>query len=167
MAERLLTGSVQGAVVIALVWLACRRLTWMPASVQATLWWLAALKMVVALLPLPAVSLPLLPAPDLPPADLAVLDLVARPAESATIGSWLALLVFIWVAILLAQSARLVVAFRQMQGVIRRSVPLPDEGAAVDRTRSRLRSPLACVVRWSSCPRRWRPVICRWRSPTS
>ena len=131
MAERLLTGSVQGAVVIAMVWLACRHLRWMPASAQSALWWIAALKMVVSLLPLPAISVPLLPPPDLPPADLAFVDVIARPAEPATSGSWVALLMAVWIAGVLVQGIRLLLAYRQLRGVIRRSVPLGDESTAV------------------------------------
>jgi beta-lactamase regulating signal transducer with metallopeptidase domain len=131
MAERLLTGSVEGAVVITMVWLACRRLRWMPASVQSALWWLAALKMVVALLPIPAISLPLLPPPDLPPADLAVLDLMTAPAEPATIGNWMAIVMVIWLSGVCVQGVRLLLAFRQLRGVIRRSTPLAEDTVAV------------------------------------
>lgn len=46
-ADSLLTGSVQGTLVVALMWLASRRLAKVPASVQAALWWLAALKLLL------------------------------------------------------------------------------------------------------------------------
>ena len=60
--ERLAVGSLQGAVVIALAWAACRWIPRVPAALQAWVWWLVAAKLVVALLPLPAVPVPLLPA---------------------------------------------------------------------------------------------------------
>jgi beta-lactamase regulating signal transducer with metallopeptidase domain len=59
--ERLLTGSVQGAFVIALVWLVCRNIAAIPASARAFLWWLASLKLALALMPLPSLPVPLLP----------------------------------------------------------------------------------------------------------
>src|SRR5688500_6617527 len=60
--ERLLIGSLQGAVVIALVWLVCRLVPRIPAAVQAALWWLAALKLVLVFTPVPALPVALLPA---------------------------------------------------------------------------------------------------------
>ena len=43
--ERLLAGSLQGAVVVALAWAACRWIPRVPASLQAWVWWLVALKL--------------------------------------------------------------------------------------------------------------------------
>jgi len=60
--ERLLTGSVQGTFVVALVWLVCRNIAAIPASARAFLWWLASLKLALALVPLPSLPVPLLPA---------------------------------------------------------------------------------------------------------
>ena len=133
-AERLLTGSLQGAVVIGVVWLACRYIKGMPASVQAALWWLAALKLVLTFAPIPAIPLALLPASDLPalPAtDLAVLDLVQRPAAPASPWSWLSVVVGLWIAVVIAQAIHLVQVFLALRGVVRRSTPLPPEGAGV------------------------------------
>ena len=130
-AERLLTGSLQGAVVIGVVWLACRYIKGMPASVQAALWWLAALTLVLTFAPIPAIPLALLPASDLPalPAtDLAVLDLVQRPAAPASPWSWLSVVVGLWIAVVIAQAIHLVQVFRALRGVVRRSTPLPPEG---------------------------------------
>ena len=62
--ERLAVGSLQGAVVVALAWAACRWIPRVPAALQAWVWWLVAAKLVVVLLPLPAVPVPLLPASD-------------------------------------------------------------------------------------------------------
>ena len=60
--ERLAVGSLQGAVIIGLAWAACRWIPRVPAALQTWVWWLVAAKLVVALLPLPAVPVPLLPA---------------------------------------------------------------------------------------------------------
>ena len=60
--ERLLIGSLQGAVVIALVWLACRFVPRIPAAAQSMLWWLVALKLVLTFAPVPGLPVPLLPA---------------------------------------------------------------------------------------------------------
>jgi beta-lactamase regulating signal transducer with metallopeptidase domain len=61
-AASLLEGSISGAVVIALVWVVCRRVRSIPPSARAMLWWLASLKLVVALLPLPSFGVAVLPA---------------------------------------------------------------------------------------------------------
>jgi hypothetical protein len=60
--ERLLIGSLQGVLVIALVWLVCRLVPRIPAAAQAALWWLAALKLVLVFTPVPALPVALLPA---------------------------------------------------------------------------------------------------------
>jgi putative polysaccharide export protein (PEP-CTERM system associated) len=59
--ERLLVGSLQGAAVIAVVWLVCRACPRLPASTQALLWWIAALKLALVFVPAPAVTVALLP----------------------------------------------------------------------------------------------------------
>ncbi|HSS48064.1 MAG TPA: M56 family metallopeptidase, partial [Thermoanaerobaculia bacterium] len=61
--ESLLRASLQGAVLIGLVWLACRLFPRLPASVRCGLWWVACLKLLVGLVWLAPVRLPLLPAP--------------------------------------------------------------------------------------------------------
>ncbi len=57
----------QGAVAIALVWLVCRALPRMPASIRCWLWRLAYLKLIVALIWSSPVHLALLPAPPVRP----------------------------------------------------------------------------------------------------
>src|SRR5688500_5785969 len=63
--DRLVAGSVQAAVVVALAWAACRWIPRVPAALQAWVWWLVALKLALTFIPLPALPLPLLPAADL------------------------------------------------------------------------------------------------------
>ena len=54
----LLGASIQAALVIGLVWTVCRLVPRMPASVRSGLWWLASLKLLLGLLPIPALSVP-------------------------------------------------------------------------------------------------------------
>jgi bla regulator protein blaR1 len=75
-AASLLEGSISGAVVIALVWVVCRQVRSIPPSARAMLWWLASLKLVVALLPLPSFGVAVLPIPVLSTA------IVASPVTS-------------------------------------------------------------------------------------
>jgi beta-lactamase regulating signal transducer with metallopeptidase domain len=79
--ERLFVASTQGAVVIALVWLLCRTMRGLPAAAHATLWWLAALKLLLAFTPVPAIELQLLPA-----AVASLVDATPNAVASAAIG---------------------------------------------------------------------------------
>jgi bla regulator protein BlaR1 len=54
--------SIEGGLFIAGVWIVCRLLPRLPASLRCGLWWAACLKLLLGLVPLPAVRLPLLPA---------------------------------------------------------------------------------------------------------
>ena len=86
--ERLAIGSVQGAAAVGLAWAACRWIARVPAGLQAWVWWLVAVKLVAALLPLPAVRLPLLPASEAgvtaaAPATAARHPIAVRPAPAA------------------------------------------------------------------------------------
>ena len=145
-ADRLLAGSLQGAVVIALVWIACRRIPRVPASVQAALWWVAALKLVVALLPVPALPIPLLPAGDADvlraetakpgPAAVPVRALegtgAARPpAHVPTVTPWRTALIGVWLVVLALQAVRLILERRSLRAVVRRAVPRTGEDAVV------------------------------------
>ena len=61
-AEVLLRSSLQGALFIAAVWLACRLFPRLPAAVRCGLWWAACLKLLVGLVWVSPVEIPLLPA---------------------------------------------------------------------------------------------------------
>jgi bla regulator protein blaR1 len=145
LAARLLTGALHGAFVIAVVWLVCRRFPAIPAPVQAGLWWLASLKLLLVFLPLPAVALPLLPAILAPePGSLPALTetaatLTAVP-PSAALGTslWLSIVVALWASGLLVQAVRLLFAFRRVHGLVGRATPLPpnDGAIAVDLARA-------------------------------
>jgi beta-lactamase regulating signal transducer with metallopeptidase domain len=54
--------SIEGGLFIAGVWIVCRLLPRLPASLRCGLWWAACLKLLLGLVALPAVRLPLLPA---------------------------------------------------------------------------------------------------------
>jgi beta-lactamase regulating signal transducer with metallopeptidase domain len=151
-ADRLLTGSLEGAVLIAIVWLAVRRLPGIRASVQATLWWLVALKLLLTLIPVPSVSIPVLPAragagaahaelatSHLPRfAAAAAAELSAGglrrgpPAQGATASAgWLMGLVGLWCAGLGVQAIRLLIALHTVRSLIRRSEPPAPEDVAL------------------------------------
>ena len=57
----LLRASVEAAIVAGVVWGLCRAVPTLPAAVRVWLWWLVSLKLVVGLMPVPAVPLPWLP----------------------------------------------------------------------------------------------------------
>src|SRR5574341_1239082 len=51
-----------GLPIVAVAWLAGQLLPWLTPRVTAALWWIAALKLVVSLAPVPGIVVPLLPA---------------------------------------------------------------------------------------------------------
>jgi beta-lactamase regulating signal transducer with metallopeptidase domain len=147
--ERLITGSLQGAVVITLVWAACRWLPRVPASLQAWVWWLVALKLALTLVPLPALPLPLLPAADLgSTAEAAVVApgsagtssgfAAAGLAEtnrtleagSGTPTHWLAVVMMAWLVGVAAHGAMLLHAAAGLRRIVRRSSPLSNAEVA-------------------------------------
>jgi beta-lactamase regulating signal transducer with metallopeptidase domain len=147
LAGKLAEGSVQGAVVIGLVWLVCWRVRSIPASVRALLWWTASLKLVLSFVALPAIPIPLLP----PAAPIETVDVrntlppltpEAAPAERpvqtgapARETSFLLLgAIAVWLAGLAAQTRRLLAASRRLRRVIVRAVPFDEDAAnAADR----------------------------------
>ncbi len=150
--ERLLIGSIQGAVILALVWLACLLFPRIPAAAQAALWWLAALKLVLAFTPLPAVPVPVLPTGF----DLQTERLFAQPPSAAeeivapvwlekhvvvpghddwfvatATTPWFRAVLLAWFLALLIQAGRLVFAHRHLRGVVRRSLAWTDDEIGV------------------------------------
>src|SRR5262249_51796151 len=63
---RLLGASLAGGALALLVWCFCRAVPQLPASWRCWLWWGVALKLLVGLLPLPALAVPVLPAASAP-----------------------------------------------------------------------------------------------------
>jgi beta-lactamase regulating signal transducer with metallopeptidase domain len=136
--DRLLIGSLQGAVVIAAVWLVCRLVPRIPAAAQSALWWLVALKLLLTFAPLPALPVPLLPAAFeqqtervlLPPLTTGAIEKAfALPTTPPVnqINTWLPAAIVLWFGILLVQIGRLVHAHRVLRGIVTRSVLWPDE----------------------------------------
>jgi bla regulator protein blaR1 len=142
--ERLIAASIQGAIAIALVWFVCRYVRALPASARALLWWLASLRLIVALLPLPSFTVPLLPpAPVLAPGasiarpaavtEAPALSLPVMPSSSsvrtvqyAVIGA-----LALWVAAMTIQAFRLGATYARLRQIRRRSVPVTTEDAIV------------------------------------
>ncbi len=142
---RLLEGSVEAVILVSLVWFACRRAN-LSATMQATLWWLVALKLVIVLLPLPAITLPLLPAPtpvqvpaadvvaDRTPAQVSATSTQAGAREAHGVGrdpqrgpGWTSIAVIVWLFAVIVHALRLFGQHLQVRRVIRRSVPSGDE----------------------------------------
>lgn len=124
-ASRLLTGAIEGGAVIAGVWLVCRLAPRIPAPVQAGLWWLASLKLLLALAPLPAIDLPILPAIETAPVNIVVRAPATTGAATPPI-NWLAILVALWILGVVVHAGRLLLDVRRLRGFIRRSEPLND-----------------------------------------
>ena len=64
--DRLVQASLEGSLLIAGVWLACRLAPALPASFRVVLWWLATLKLLVGLAGIDPIPLPILPPAALP-----------------------------------------------------------------------------------------------------
>ena len=149
---RLLDGSLQGALAVALVWAICASCRSAPPSVRAWLWWLASFKLVIALLALPSIAIPVLPSTPHDAArtaservvDTAALALpvetikqlpkaVLPPAATQAADSlgWrisallLVMGVFVawWAAVLALQSLRLLTTHRSLKALVARAVP--------------------------------------------
>jgi beta-lactamase regulating signal transducer with metallopeptidase domain len=152
--DRLFAASVQGAVVIALVWLVCRTMRGLPAAVQATLWWLAALKLLLALAPVPSLQLPVLPANaasipssvdgGAPVPDGAAPLHVARTATAASGGedrpretapgawnrmvrTWPVFAAALWLAFAAVHAIRLLRDYLALGRIVRRARAWPDD----------------------------------------
>lgn len=142
--ERLLVGSLQGAAVVAVVWLTCRLIPRMPAATQAMLWWLATLKLALVFAPVPSVPVAVLPSNFEGRSDLAVPRSVAAAAEAITprlvlmpdreagsmsvqpapnaVSVWIRAVALIWFGMLVIAAGRLVYAHRVLRGIVRRSI---------------------------------------------
>ncbi|HYQ83142.1 MAG TPA: hypothetical protein VEP28_03880, partial [Rubrobacter sp.] len=111
--EALGRASLQGAAAIGVVWLVCRLFPRLPASLRCGLWWLASLKLLIALVWIEPIPLPLLPTP----APTAQVQMVGGGALSRSAGEgrgggqvaeptvfpWAATLATLWTAGLLLQ----------------------------------------------------------------
>ena len=155
--DDLLAGAVQGGLLVLAVWLAChgpavlglrgRVAGRIPPAVQAWLWWLACARLIVALLPIPAVSLPFLPADtgavisgmpvSTSPAAIAIAQVperrpageVAGPAPAPV--SWVTALLALWFVGIALHAARVGGEYVHVRRIVRRSAP-----ASVESTRA-------------------------------
>ena len=132
--ERLAVGSLQGAVVIALAWAACRWIPRVPAALQAWVWWLVAMKLVFALLPLPAVPAAAAPVREAPcrrrqtrrgrVADVRCRYAAAGACPGSTSLNWLGLFASAWLLGIALHGLLLVRAAAAARGLVRRATPL-------------------------------------------
>ena len=81
--------SIEGGLFVAGIWIVCRLLPRLPASLRCGLWWAACLKLLLGLVPLPAVRLPLLPggmsaAPVADVRPLSIRTVVGVPGRTLT-----------------------------------------------------------------------------------
>jgi beta-lactamase regulating signal transducer with metallopeptidase domain len=143
-AATLFAAAVQGTVIVTVMWLVCRRLTMISASMRALLWWVAALGFVLAAMPLPSLRLPLLPSPATvvttpvaPEASTEALRAAAPiPSETNDVETprtspgtrwWAIAAVMLWLTGLAIHAVRLVSAYMRLRGVVRRSTRLPED----------------------------------------
>jgi bla regulator protein BlaR1 len=154
--EMLARASVEGALFVAAVWLICRLVPRLPATVRCGLWWAACLKLLLGLMPLPAVPLPLLPAASPAPAARAVLaprvsqplpiplpirnprdfapavpapqvaTAEAKPISPQAIGAWT--LATLWIAGLLILAIKALGQFRRTRRIVSAAEPVGEGG---------------------------------------
>jgi bla regulator protein blaR1 len=146
MLSHILRASLEGAVLAAAVWLACRALPRMSPGVRTLLWWCVAAKFVVALVWLTPIGVPVLPraavdasssapsaspviAPAIPPRTVGggLFDAAPVTESGAPAIPWTALLVGAWALGVGASLLRTAQGWRRTRGVVARSVPA-DEG---------------------------------------
>jgi bla regulator protein blaR1 len=132
---RLLTGTLHGACVIAVVWLVCRRFPAIPAPVQAGLWWLASLKLLLVFAPIPTIALPLLPATPLLVLEPSLAaGSVPDGVPAAAAGEplrWLSIVVALWMSGLGVQTIRLWRACRRVRSLVAGATPLTASEVAI------------------------------------
>ena len=178
--DRLVAGSLQAAVVVALAWAACRWIPRVPAALQAWVWWLVALKLALTFIPLPALPLPLLPAADsgsTPAVIVAASDgagvtqalpdaLLAQaqaPAPAAAM-TWVDVLTIAWLLGIAVHAAMLVRASAVVHGLVRRATPL--SGADLEAvSRMAVALGLARIPRVCESPDVRVPQVAGWRNP--
>jgi beta-lactamase regulating signal transducer with metallopeptidase domain/prefoldin subunit 5 len=146
-AGTLFAAAVQGTVTVTVMWLLCRRLTKISASIRALLWWVAALGFVLALMPLPSVRVPLLPAPAVVvpitvapavsteafesaapiPSETNGVETTRTSSTSLDIRWWVIAAIVLWITGVATHAVRLVSAYLRLRGVLRRSTTMPDD----------------------------------------
>ncbi|RPD88081.1 M56 family metallopeptidase [Luteimonas sp. 100069] len=139
---RLLAASIQGTLLVTLVWALCRALPRLSANARCWLWWLVALQLVVGLVWSNPLALPLLPAfeqlampvPPVEPMQAGAAGLAAFASgdpvqfapEASTPWSWPLLVASIWLLGLVAMIARSLTGLRASRRLIRAAEPCGD-----------------------------------------
>ena len=183
-AGTLLDASIAGSAAIVCAWVACRYAA-LPPRWQAVVWWAASLKLLLAMVTLPAVRIPLLPAPEpaLEHAARAMARVAPAPemvwrGPSPSAGQETAMaargardtairvLAWLWMAGVAYGGARLVITHGRLRRVRRRAVPADAEVTGIVRTlahRARLSgAPLALISEDVDVPQivgAWHPAI--------
>lgn len=169
MLDHLARASLQGAVLAAGVWLACRALPRMSPGVRALLWWCVAAKFIVSLVWLTPLRVPVLPRaadaavvaadPSLasPLAQPEAAEAANRPASLPAPGSgapripWTAVVVGVWGLGLGVSLLRALRDWRRTRAVVARSLPAGEGLHAVCRELSgRIAGPRTVDVRVSA-----------------
>ena len=147
-AERLIAGSVQGAIAAGVVWVVCRRVTSIPPSVRALAWWLVSLKLLMSFASFPSLAIPVLPTPQLDRAGIVARDSQALDASTsrarAAVASqepernpasparfWLMGGMGLWLLGVSLHAVRLLTMFVQLRRTLRHSSSVGDEEAAI------------------------------------
>jgi len=140
LADRLVLGSLQAIVLVALAWVACRRRGRLSAAMQAALWWAVTLKIVLVFAPLPAIRIPILPATP-PSTGLALSTsservsptMATAPVATAdgTRVPWLLLVVGVWCVGTAWHAARLLVALSATRAMVERATRSDDDAETV------------------------------------
>ncbi|WP_394001049.1 M56 family metallopeptidase [Luteimonas sp. WGS1318] len=143
MLPRLLAASVQGSLLVALVWALCRALPRLSAEARCWLWWLVALQLVVGLVWSSPVALPLLPAAEqmvAVPADVmtapvvdavvafapVTVDAVQIDAAAPSAWSWMFALGVLWLLGITAMIARSLQGLRRSRRLVADATPCED-----------------------------------------
>lgn len=140
MGSRLMAGAIQGGLLVVAGWLLCRCVPRIAPSLQAWVWWLACLRLLAGLLPIPAMPLPVLPPPaaavrvappvtiseSIPARAIAPAPAAAIPAASPAPVSWITLLMALWALAVVLHAARLLVEYVRVRRVVRDSTPASD-----------------------------------------
>jgi len=139
--DSLVRASIQGGVLVVLIWLVCRLIPQLPASVRCILWWLASLKLLVTFVCVDPLPVPVLePARSDPVAQLnfspgrphvSAIQNSPKPSGQGTTSEpsvsfdWSVPAVGIWAAILTLLLAGLADRMRKINGIARRAVEAP------------------------------------------
>jgi beta-lactamase regulating signal transducer with metallopeptidase domain len=180
--SQLVTASLRGGIAVGLVWLICRRIESISAATRTMLWWLASFTVLLALVPVPPLTLPLLPPTrsidiDVSPSTPVVANDTSAAGDTGVVAGWLspprrvrqlwpAGVAALWLSVVGLQAVLLVSARSRLRHVVARSRAAGEaEMALAVRLARDIGLPSAPAVRVSDdiegpqVVRFWRPVI--------